>query len=206
LLPEEQQKFPTMKMNRTNLLGLIGLILSIHSQAQIKIPVTNNELRTNLQKVIADFPNHFVHVMGDTLVENPQTIEFVSLLDFKMATENFFTQYKSTKPIYSWQASFLSTEEFDEAVKKYKWLYNQLKVMTIKLDGGYSFTMNGDYDAPEQSRKFCSSIFKLTPNASNMPKLKIEASMQYEFPEWKVNLLVYEKEREDNERGEVNGE
>jgi hypothetical protein len=28
--------------------------------------------------------------------------------------------------------------------------------------------------------------------------------MQYEFPEWKVKLLVYDKEREDDERGDIN--
>ena len=123
-----------------------------------------------------------------------------------MAPENWVTQYNSTKPIYSWHAAFLTTEDFDEAVKKYKWLYQQLKAMTIKIDGGYSFTLNGDYDQPTESKKFSSSIFKMTPNAVNMPKLKIEASLLFEFPEWKVSLLVYEKEREDKERGDVNGD
>jgi hypothetical protein len=44
------------------------------------------------------------------------------------------------------------------------------------------------------------------PNAANMPKLKVEASMQFEFPEWKINLMVYEREREDNEQGDINGD
>ena len=100
----------------------------------------------------------------------------------------------------------MNTEDFEEASKKYKWLYNQLKVMTVKLEGGYSFTLSGDYDAPDESKKFSSSIFKLTPNAGNMPKLKIEASMQFEFPEWKVTIAVYEREREDDERGDINGD
>ena len=65
-----------MKMYRTKLLGLIGLIFSIQSHSQIKIPVTNNELRTNLQKIITDFPSHFTSLRGDTIIENPQTIEF----------------------------------------------------------------------------------------------------------------------------------
>jgi hypothetical protein len=39
-----------------------------------------------------------------------------------------------------------------------------------------------------------------------MPKLKIEASMQFQFPEWRVSLLVYEREREDNEQGDINGD
>jgi hypothetical protein len=28
--------------------------------------------------------------------------------------------------------------------------------------------------------------------------------MQFYFPEWKVVLRVYQKEREDNERGDIN--
>ena len=66
----------------------------------MKIPVTINELRTNFERIISGFPSHLTGLMGDTIVENPQTIEFESLLDFKMASENSITQYKSIKPIY----------------------------------------------------------------------------------------------------------
>ena len=180
---------------------------SVQSHAQFKFPVTNNELRNNLSKVISDFPNQFSALKSDTISSGPQTIEFATRLDFKEAENNSIVEYKSANnPLYSWQAVLLNTEDFEEASKKYKWLYNQLKVMTVKLEGGYSFTMSGDFDAPDESKKFSSSVFKLTPNASNMPKLKIEASMQFEFPQWKVSLLVYEKEREDSERGDINGD
>ena len=194
-----------MKLFRSLVFIVIVLIFNTTTKAQLKIPVTNNELRTNLEKVISGFPSQLSDIKGDTIVENPQTIEFESLLDFKMASENSITQYKSTSPIYSWKAVLMNSEEFEDAAKKYKWLYNQLRVMTIKIDG-YSFTMSGNYDQPDESRKFCSSIFKLTPNASNIPKLKIEVAMHFEFPEWKVSLMVYEKERDDNERGEIYGE
>lgn len=180
-----------------------AVLAGFTAKSQVKFPVTNNDLRTNLQKIITDFPHELSSLKGDTLADNPQTIEFASLLDFKGATDNSITQYKSVRPIYSWKATLLDTEDFEEASKKYNWLFAQLKVMTVRLDGGYSFTLSGDYDQPDESRKFSSSIFKLTPNAVNMPKLKIEASLQFEFPEWKVSLLVYEKEREDNERGET---
>jgi len=195
-----------MKISKTKLLGSVAVFSGLMCQAQFKLPVSNNELRTNLQQIVADFPNQFSKLKGDTIEVNPQSVEFASRLDFKMASNNSITQYKATRPIYSWQATLLSTEEFDEAAKKYKWLYNQLKVMTLRMEGGYTFTLSGEYDAPDESRKFCSSIFKLTPNASATPKLKVEVSMQFEFPEWKVSLLVYEREREDNERGDVNGE
>jgi len=185
----------------------IGLFMAgFQSHAQLKFPVTNNELRNNLSRVISDFPSQFSALKGDTISSSPQTIEFATRLDFKEAENNSIIEYKSAhNPIYSWQAVLLNTEDFEEASKKYKWLYNQLKVMTVKLEE-YSFTLSGEYDAPDESKKFSSSIFKLTPNASNLPKLKIEASMQFEFPEWKVSLLVYEREREDNERGDINGD
>lgn len=196
-----------MKMYQPKLIAIGLFMAGFQSHAQIKFPVTNNELRNNLSKVISDFPKQFATLKSDTLFSDPQTIEFATRLDFKQAENNSIVQYKSaTNPIYSWQALLLNTEDFEQASKKYKWLYDQLKVMTVNLEGGYSFTLSGDYDAPDESKKFSSSIFKLTPNASNMPKLKIEASMQFEFPEWKVSLLVYEREREDDERGDVNGD
>jgi hypothetical protein len=174
--------------------------------SQLKFPVTNNDLRTNLSKIISDYSNQFASLKGDTIAVYPQTIEFSSRLDFKEAPQNSIVLYRSEKPVYSWQGIFLSSEDFEEASKKYKWLYNQLKVMTVKLEGGYTFTLNGEYDAPDESKKFSSSIFKLNPNAGNMPRLKIEASLQFEFPEWKVMLVVYERERDDHEQGKVDGE
>ena len=192
-----------MKISWTKVLLLMTILAGSSSQAQLRVPVTNNDLRINLQKIVSDFPNQFSALRGDTLIENPQSIEFASRLEFSGAMENSITQYKSVRPVYSWQATLISTEEFEEAEKKYRWLYNQLRVMTIKLDNGYSFSLNGEYDEASESKKFCGSVFKMTPNASNMPKLKIEASMQFEFPEWKVNLLVYEREKEDTDRADV---
>ncbi len=182
---------------------LLLCLLSFTSFSQVKLPVTNNDLRTNLQKVVSDFPRHFSNLKGHILNQNPQTIEYASLLDFEMAPENMITEYTGHKPIFSWQAMLLRTESFEEASKKYKWLCNQLKVMSLTIDGKHSFSLTGNYDEPDESKIFSSSIYKLTPQASSMPKIKIEAGLQFEFPEWKVQLLVYEKEREDDERGEI---
>src|SRR5688572_8074044 len=129
-----------MKCIKFQLVGLIIFLACLETQAQPKFPVTDNDLRNNLEKIIADFPNDLSGVRGDTLENNPQTIEFSSLLDFKMAKQNSVIQYKSAKrPMYSWQALLLDTEEYDEAAKKYKWLCNQLKVMTISSESGYSY-------------------------------------------------------------------
>jgi hypothetical protein len=76
--------------------------------------------------------------------------------------------------------------------------------MTIKMKDGITFSLAGEYDEPDESKKFSTSTFRLLPAASNLPKLKVDVALQFVFPEWKVNLLVYQKDREDNERGDIN--
>lgn len=192
-----------MNIVKTTAFSLLFLVSGIISSAQIKLPVTNNELRGNLSRVISEFPRQFSEIKGPVNNENPQTVEYSSTLKFESAEDNVITEYKGVKSIYSWQATLLTTEDFEEANKKYKWLCNQLKVMTINIDGHYSYSLDGQIDPAVESKAFSSSIFTLLPAASYLPKLRIEAGMQFQFPEWKVQLLVYEKERNDNERGPI---
>ena len=65
------------------------------------------------------------------------------------------------------------------------------------------YTLRGEYAEPEESIGFASSV--LTPNHPPTPlaKLKIEVLLDFEFPEWKVSLQIYDKEREDDERAEI---
>ena len=189
-----------MKMRLLKLTAGLMLI-TIWTQAQSKIPAAGPSFKNDLQKVIADFNKGFATIKGDVQSENPQTIEYSSQLRFAGAEECLITQYTGAKPIYSFQAVMLTTEDFEEASKKYKWLYSQLKAMTIKLNHDYTYSLTGAYDAPDESKKFSSTIMRLLPAATQLPKLKVEVSLQYYFPEWKVSLLVYEKEREDKDRG-----
>jgi hypothetical protein len=193
-----------MKILKTSLIASVIVLYVSPAMGQIRIPVTNNDLRHNLEKVIADFPQELNSIKGNMIERNPQTVEYATVLKFDGAEENTVTQYISNKPVYSWQATVLTSEDFEEASKKYKWLCNQLKVMTINMGNGYTFSLNGDYEAPDDSKKFSISTFHLTPAATYMPKLKVEVGMQFYFPEWKVVLRVYQKEREDSERGDIN--
>jgi hypothetical protein len=75
-------------------------------------------VRNALEKVIADFPKEFVNLKGEVLSNNPQTVEYASLLSFKSAEQNTITQYSGKQPVYSWQAQMLTSEEFEAAAKK----------------------------------------------------------------------------------------
>lgn len=192
-----------MKPETKGLFFVLTAVLFFHAAgAQLKLPGTGNaDLRQALEKVIGDYPKDFAALKGEVTASNPQTVEYASRLSFKSAESNTIIQYTGKKPVYSWQAHMFTSEEFAAAEKKYKALYNQLKGMSLRLNRDYDYALSGEYDKPDESRKFSSTVFQLLPAATYLPKMKVELSLQYELMEWKIYLLVYQKEREDSERG-----
>jgi len=181
---------------------LLLLFDFIYASAQLKLPITSS-IRNDFQKIMAEYPEHFETIRGEIINQNPQTIEYASQLKLGDAEDCIITKYSSgNKPVYSWQALMFRSEDFEAASKKYKWVFNQLKGMNIFYVKD-QYTLKGSFEEASESRKFTNSI--LTPVAPPEPliKLKIDVALQFEFPEWKVKLLVYEKEREDDERGET---
>jgi hypothetical protein len=97
----------------------------------------------------------------------------------------------------------LTTDEFDKAKQKFKSLYSQLQHLIVKF-GQTSYKLKGEYEAPAEERKFTAVVFSFDPTNDTAVKLKIELTLQYIEPmEWKVKLLVYDREREDDERGKI---
>jgi hypothetical protein len=194
-----------MKKRTTHCFFLFSFFtLSVAVQAQLKLPgLSNGDVRQALEKVITDFPKNFSTLKGDVVSDEPQSVEYASLLQFKSAEKNTITRYSGKQPVYSWQALMLTTEEFAAAEKKYKSLHRDLKSISLTLSRDYTYGLAGEYDAPTESRKFASTLMHLTPYATALPNVKVELSLQYEFPEWKVYLTVYQREREDDERGKV---
>jgi len=54
-----------------------------------------------------------------------------------------------------------------------------------------------------EEKKFAGSVLSPDKTLNGYTKLRLEISLQYELLEWKVKLLLYDREREDNERGKT---
>lgn len=181
---------------------LAALFCSFATYAQLRLPVTN-AFRADVQKAVADFPSQFATLRGEVRITNPQTVEYASLLQVDKAEDCTITQYSAnSKPVYSLHALMLSTEDFAEAEKRYKWLFTQLKGMNVKYVVD-QYTLQGTYEAPAEERVFNTSTLAVAQAPEALKKLRIEVSMQFEFPEWKVAITVFERERDDDEQGEV---
>lgn len=172
-----------------------------HSQITLKLPATS-PLPAEIKQLVADYPNHFSNILGEVIEKNPQSTDYNCSVKITGAEKSTITIYSSDKKtICGWEGLMLTTENFEDAKKKYKTLYTQLNNLIASAGDG-DFHFKGSCDAPVEEKKFAGSI--LTPDKKSNPfsKLKFEISLQYELLEWKVRLLIYDKEREDDEPGQ----
>ena len=184
------------------LAAALYLSVSLSSSAQLSSPFSTS-IRHEFQKVVGEYPGQFKNLKGQVINENPQTIEYLSRVQLSGAELCFITKYSSgSRQVYSWQAVMHTSEDFEAADKKYKWLFNQLRGMNV-FHINDQYTLKGNFEPADESRKFTTSTLHVAAPPEPYEKLKVEVALQYDFPEWKVNLLVYEKEREDDERGEI---
>ena len=84
--------------------------------AQLKLPVINR-VTNDVKKVIEDYPNHFASLIGEMIVQNPQSTDYQCSFNANGAEQTTVTRYSSKKEMYSWQALMLTTES-DDAKKE----------------------------------------------------------------------------------------
>ncbi|MBC7947489.1 MAG: hypothetical protein H7Y42_06390 [Chitinophagaceae bacterium] len=165
--------------------------------AQLRItPATS--IVNDLKKVIEDYPSHFDHLLGELIMQNPQSADYTCNFKVNGAEECSITRYTGKKKAASWQAVMLTTESFEDAKKKFKSLFGQINQLAIR-----SMRLKGVYDTPVEEKKFSSVLFYLDPSDPAVSKLRVELVLEAEQMDWKVKLLIYDREREDEERGEV---
>jgi hypothetical protein len=184
-------------------IGVFSLSLFFTSHAQIKIPGTD-DLGVDMRKVIREYPHQFLKLQGDVIDEKPQSIDYACTFKMAGAEESSITKYSSkNKEVYSWQALMLTTDDFQTAKKKFHSLFNKMNNLGVKMDYGVTFYLKGKYVEPVEERNFTSAILSFELPDQITQKMKLEVTMQYEMLEWKVRVLIYERDREDVEQGEI---
>lgn len=192
-----------MKSVKTPVLITIALLFFNFSHAQLKLPAING-VSSDVKKVIEDYPNRFINLMGEVAVENTQSTDYQCNFKVNGAEESFVTRYSAKKEVCSWQALMLTTENFEKAKQKFKSLFNQLNNLPVNIGEAKNLHLKGQYKSPDEDKKFTAIVFSIEPATGAAEQLKVEISMQYFAPmEWKVKVMVYDREREDDERGKT---
>lgn len=168
------------------------------SQSPLKLPAIS-PLPGDVKKLVTDYPNRFANAIGDEIAKNPQATDYNCSIKISGAHKSVITLYSSVSGnSVGWEGEMLVTENFEEAKKKYNSLYNQLNGLSI--DG---FQFKGKYDEPVEEKKFAGSVLSPDKTVNGFTRIRLEISLQSELLEWKVKILLYDREREDNERGKT---
>lgn len=98
----------------------------------------------------------------------------------------------SKKEETRWKADVLETSSFEAAVSKYKELYNQIGNSIVRIEGQKPYILNGQYEAPSESKRNHSIIFSMLPSIGQMQNVKVELLLIQQASAWRVSLAVYE--------------
>ena len=180
-------------------------ILFVFSLVAQVIPV-KNALQIDIVKVISDYPNGYKNIIGEQIIENPQRVEFECLIKVKDAIKCKLIRYSSSvREIYSWEAEMMKTDAFETASKKFRAIYNSLQNLTVKINGSTA-VFQGDYIKPSEAVKFTSIVLDPGDRAAELKKLKLALVFETDMLDWVIKILIYEKEREDKDKGPATDE
>jgi hypothetical protein len=196
---------PALMKNTVKSLVLltISTLFFNFSFAQLKMPLTTG-IGNDMKKVIEDFPNRFINLMGEVISQHPQSTDYECNFKVNGAEESFITRYSAKKEVCSFEAVMLRTENFNKAKQKFRSLFNQLNNLSVRVADNSTVRLRGVYEEPREEMKFSSVLLSPEPGYEVLKKMKIEIVMLATEPmEWKVKVLIYDREREDDERGAV---
>ena len=180
-------------------------ILFVFSLSAQVIPI-KNALQTDIAKVLSDYPNGFKNIIGDEILQNPQSIEFECLVTIKDAIKCRLVKYSSNvKDIYSWEADMIKTDDFETASNKFRALYNSLQHLSVNINGTTA-VFKGDYIKPSEAIKFTTIVLDAGDKTPELKKLKLALILEADMLEWVIRIQVYEQEREDKDRGPAKDE
>ena len=180
------------------------VIITTISIAGVAQGVFTNDVNSALQKVIQDYPNHFVNLKGAQVKGNRGTVQYHSTVEVPGSLNCVLTQYDaSKKDIFDWTCIMMASNNFGNAKNKFNELYNQIRNTIVKMDGEKPFILNGKYETPADDKKFTSVVFQLLPATGNLQKLKVELTLQHSMNDWKVSLAVYDEARRSDEQQDL---
>lgn len=175
-----------------------GLFLAVLVSAQLRNPLTS--IRPQLEKVINDYPNQFSSIKGVRSDGEPNTIEYVSTVEIKGASDSKVIGYPTkTKIIWFWEAKLFTTEDIAELKKQYKSYFNDIAGKSLLTKGNNnSIYATAPYNAPTEELRMWSNQFRINDATGEFSNLVIDLAAEYENFEWIVYLRVYDKEKDED--------
>ena len=181
-------------MKKLLLISLLSF-LALFSKAQIIKSAKPTEIFSKaLSIIVLDYKNNFVNIQQKELAGSVGNNIFNSSVCLPGALHCTITRYNSLQDkSASWQATLFAGESYEEALKAYKNIFNQVKHTSItgidkKLAG-----FEGVMEKPDENIRFTVSALKLNATDIQYKKFTAEIELTNNMEGWEVNLNLYRK-------------
>jgi hypothetical protein len=164
------------------------------SRAQFyKTYLPSSEFSDSLSKIVKDFKNNFNLIQGKEMIPQPEMNTYQSKTTLPDALHCSIFRYHSIRDTSaSWQAIFYDGENYKDAYRIYKDIFNQLKKCKIKIDDKNDNAFIGDFGKPKESVRFTSSSLKLNSNDIIYRNFFADLELTNTYDGWEVQLnLIY---------------
>lgn len=171
---------------RNMLLAFAPVLLSGTLTAQ---GVFSNKTQAVLEKVIQDYPNHFLNIKGELISHATQATRYQSTLQLPGAASTVVL-VASGSAGSGWACTVLETPSFETAKSRYAEIFGQLSNSIINSASQKTFILSGQYEAPTEDRKISHVLFSLLPGVGDLKNLRVDLSLVQEGQTWKIYLSV----------------
>lgn len=153
----------------------------------------SNHTNVAIEKVIRDYPRQFVNIRGALLASENDHADYVSNIQIpgSISCVVSWRQLHSREAI-SWKAELYSTGSFNEAARRYRDLYQQIRNSIVKMDGTKPFILSGQLEPPAENKKIHSTVFSMIPSLQNVQDLKVALLLVRHGTAWKISVVIHD--------------
>ena len=172
---------------RNLLLALAPVLLSGTLTAQ---GVFSNKTQSVLEKVIQDYPNHFLNIKGELISQAAQSTRYQSTLQLPGSSSTVVMVASPGAMGSGWACTVLETPSFETAKGRYAEIFGQLSNSIINSSSQKTFILSGQYEVPSQDHKSSHVLFSLLPGVGDLKNLRVDLSLVQDGQVWKIYLSV----------------
>ncbi|NML22148.1 hypothetical protein HHL16_14790 [Pseudoflavitalea sp. G-6-1-2] len=190
-----------MKKISTLTVALLA-IGTAHAQLNLfKKDPANPGFSKAVEAILGDFPYNYKHLTGDLVLQEGELQHYASTVNLPGAETCIIAHYNSgLDTTASWAALMYHTEEFEDASKEYRRLFNQLNKCKLKMVDGSAYYLEGDFDEPATEKDFVISEFKIQTADERYKLFKVELEMLYKIDHFVVNINFVTRKKDADQR------
>ena len=182
-------------MKKIFIIILIFLAFSTNSNAQFyKSLLPNGEFSDSLTKIIVDFNTNFNTIQGQEMTPQLEMNVYQSKTTLPGALQCSIIRYHSKLDTSaSWQAILFDGEDFNDAFKIYKDIFNQLKKSKIVTADKKPAKFKGELQKPKASVRFASTELILETTDLIYRNFFAQIQLNSTMDGWEVQINLINK-------------